>query len=57
MIKVKVIYKATIYSKSVKFVLGKPNFEYIDNNIVYFNIYLVKNSQLDSKIGVFETKY
>tara|TARA_B100001175_G_scaffold316091_1_gene329130 strand:- start:1625 stop:3682 length:2058 start_codon:yes stop_codon:yes gene_type:complete len=49
-------YKATIFNKSVKFVLGKPNFEYIDNNIVYFNIYLVKNNQLDSKIGVFETK-
>ena len=49
-------YKAKIYNKKVKFVLGKPNFEYIDNNIVYFNIYLVKNIKLVSKIGVFETR-
>ena len=49
-------YRAKIFGKKVKFALGKPNFQYIDNNIVYFNIYLVKNSELVAKIGIFETK-
>lgn len=49
-------YRAKIFGKKVKFVLGKPNFQHIDNNIVYFNIYLVKNTELVAKIGIFETK-
>ena len=48
-------YTAKIFKKNVKFVLGKPNFQYIDNNIVYFNIYLVNNTEIVSKIGIFET--
>ena len=34
------IYKGKIYNKDIKFVLGNPNFQYRDNNIVYLNIYL-----------------
>ena len=49
-------YRAKIYNKPVKFVLGKPNFQHIDYNIVYFYIYLVKNTNLVAKIGIFETK-
>ena len=49
-------YRAKIYNKIVKFVLGNPNFEYINNNIVYFNIYLVEKTKLVSKIGIFEIK-
>tara|TARA_B100000780_G_scaffold68163_2_gene45089 strand:+ start:3689 stop:5740 length:2052 start_codon:yes stop_codon:yes gene_type:complete len=49
-------YRAKIYNKPVKFVLGKPNFQHIDYNIVYFNIYLVKNTTLEAKIGIYETK-
>ena len=46
-------YRAKIFGKKVKFVLGKPNFQHIDNNIVYFNIYLVNNTELVAKIGIF----
>ena len=49
-------YTGKIFGKKVKFVLGKPNFQFIDNNIVYYNIYLVKNTELVAKIGIFETK-
>jgi len=49
-------YRAKIYNKPIKFVLGKPNFQYIDNNIVYFNIYLVENTDLVAKIGIYETE-
>ena len=40
-------YRAKIFNKIVKFVLGNANFEYIHNNIVYFNIYLVENTKID----------
>tara|TARA_Y100000768_G_C23982427_1_gene686653 strand:- start:282 stop:2366 length:2085 start_codon:yes stop_codon:yes gene_type:complete len=49
------IYKAKIYNKDIKFVLGKPNFQHIDNNIVYFNIYLINANEIISKIGIYET--
>ena len=49
------IYKGILYKKSIKFVLGKPNFQYIDDNIVYFNIYLVNKNKVLSKIGIYET--
>jgi hypothetical protein len=49
------VYRARMFNKNIKFVLGKPNFEYINNNIVYFNIYLVNKSLVVSKIGIYET--
>ena len=49
------IYKGILYKKNIKFVLGKPNFQYIDDNIVYFNIYLVNKNKVLSKIGIYET--
>ena len=51
------IYYGEIYTKSVKFILGKPNNSYIENNIVYFNIYLVNvepENKIYSRIGVYE---
>ena len=29
------IYKGNIYNKQINFVLGKPIFEYVDQNIIY----------------------
>lgn len=51
------IYYGEIYTKSVRFILGKPNNRYITNNIIYFNIYLVNISpenKIYSRIGVYE---
>ena len=49
------VYTAKIYNKHIKFVLGVPNFEYLSSGIMYFNIYLVNNGSIVSKIGVYET--
>ena len=49
------VYNANIYNKHIKFVLGAPNFEHISNGILYFNIYLVNNGSVLSKIGIYET--
>ena len=51
------VYYGEIYTKPIKFILGKPNNTYIENNIVYFNIYLVHlepKKEIFSRIGVYE---
>ena len=50
------LYYGEIFKKNISFVLGKPNFEHVDKNIVYFNIYLVNDSAIHSKIGIYETE-
>jgi predicted NAD-dependent protein-ADP-ribosyltransferase YbiA (DUF1768 family) len=49
------IYSAKIYNKTIQFVLGIPQFEHINKNIVYFNIYLANDGFVVSKIGIYET--
>jgi len=48
------IYNGNIYNKPINFVLGEPNFEYTDNNVVFFNVYLVNNDEVIMKIGILE---
>jgi len=49
------VYNAKIYNKHIKFVLGTPRFDFLSNNIMYFNIYLANNGSVISKIGIYET--
>ena len=49
------IFNGDIYGKKIAFVLGKPKFDYITNNIIYFYIYLVKNNKEFIKIGLYES--
>ena len=49
------VYYAKIYNKYIKFVLGAPKFDFLTNNILYFNIYLANNGSVVSKIGIYET--
>ena len=46
------VYNAKIYNKHIKFVLGVPKFDYLSSKILYFNMYLVNNSSIVSKIGM-----
>jgi predicted NAD-dependent protein-ADP-ribosyltransferase YbiA (DUF1768 family) len=48
------LYETTIYDKDVIFALGKPKYTYIDNNIIYYSIYLVENEEITIQIGVYE---
>ena len=48
------IYNGNIHNKPINFVLGEPNFEYTDNNVVFFNVYLVNNDEVIMKIGILE---
>jgi len=54
------IYKGNIYGKPIQFIFGKG--ELVSNNLVlnqdvdimYINVYLVKNNEIVRKIGIFE---
>ena len=48
------VYETTLYDIPVNFVLGKPKFTYLDNNIVYYPIYLVQNEKIVAQVGVYE---
>lgn len=48
------IFIGNLYNKNIKFTVGLPIYEFIDNNIIYFNIYLVKNTSVIAKIGLYE---
>ena len=48
------IYYGELFRKKINFIIGKPNYKYITNNIIYFNIYLVNIDKLLSKIGIYE---
>ena len=48
------IYSGVIYKREINFILGKPNYKYIENGIIYLNIYLVNKERIVSRIGVYE---
>lgn len=48
------IYKGQLFKTEIEFVLGKPNFDHVKQNIVYVYIYLVYSGKVYSKIGLYE---
>ena len=40
--------------KDIIIALGQGKYSYIDDNIVYYPIYFVKNQRVDTQIGVYE---
>jgi len=48
------LYQSEIYEKEIIFAIGKPNYKYIDNNIVYYSIYMIDDNDKKKQIGVYE---
>ena len=48
------LYETAIYGKDIIFALGKPKFTYINNELIYYSIYLVKDEEISMQIGVYE---
>ena len=48
------IFRGFIYKREINFILGKPNYRYIENGIIYLNIYLVNLDRVVARIGVYE---
>ena len=47
-------YETNILGKDVIIALGKSKYTFIDKNIEYFPIYLVRDGRVDIQIGVYE---
>ena len=48
------LYETAIFGKDIIFALGKPKFTYINNELIYYSIYLVKDEEISMQIGVYE---
>jgi predicted NAD-dependent protein-ADP-ribosyltransferase YbiA (DUF1768 family) len=48
------MYELAIMNNRVIIALGKPKYTYIDKNIEYYHIYLIKKNNVLSQIGVYE---
>jgi len=48
------LYEINILGKDIIIALGQAKYSYIDNNIVYYPIYLVKNDKVKLQLGLYE---
>ena len=48
------VYETDILGIPVVIALGQAKYAFIEDNIIYFPIYLVKNQKVDTQIGVYE---
>ena len=48
------IYLGKLYNKNINFTIGLPIYDYVDFNIIYFYLYLVKKNDVVMKIGIYE---
>lgn len=48
------MYEINILGVEVIIALGIPNYTFIDDGIVYYNIYLIKEAHIDMPIGIYE---
>lgn len=48
------LYQSHIYEKEVIIAIGKPDYTYIDKNIIYYHIYLIDDKDNKTQIGVYE---
>lgn len=49
-------FEFNILDMDIKVAIGKPNTKYLDNNIVFFSLYLVFDNKIVSKIGLYEVE-
>jgi len=48
------MYDVSLLDTEVVIALGQPKYTYVERNIIYYPIYLVKNNSVDSQIGLYE---
>lgn len=48
------MYEMTILENAINIAVGKANTDYIDNNVVFYSLYLVFKDKIISRIGLYE---
>jgi predicted NAD-dependent protein-ADP-ribosyltransferase YbiA (DUF1768 family) len=49
-------YAIPLFDMDVMIALGQPKYSFVERNIIYYPIYLVKNNKVDTQIGIYELK-
>ena len=49
-------YEIPLFDMDVMIALGQPKYSFVEKNIIYYPIYLVKNKMVDTQIGLYEIK-
>lgn len=49
-------YEIPLFDIDVMIAIGQPKYAFVERNIIYYPIYLVKNNKVDTQIGVYEIK-
>ena len=49
-------YEIPLFDMDSMIALGQPKYTFVERNIIYYPIYLVKNQKVDIQIGVYEIK-
>jgi DNA-binding transcriptional MerR regulator len=50
------IYEISLFDMDVMIALGQPKYSFVERNVIYYPIYLVKNKKVDIQIGLYEIK-
>jgi len=50
------LYKLLIFGRNYTIAIGLPKYKYIEKGIIYYPIYLIKNNQVNSQIGLYEIR-
>jgi hypothetical protein len=48
------IYEISLFDMDVFIALGQPKYSFVEKNIIYYPVYLVKNQKVDIQIGLYE---
>lgn len=48
------LFEMTFYGEDRIIALGQVKFTYVDKNVVYYPVYIIKDDRVDSQIGVYE---
>ena len=48
------LYETKLFNKTITFALGKPKHTFIDQNIVYYPMYLVEKDEIKIQLGLYE---
>ena len=47
-------WEVNMLGEDITIALGNPKYKHVKQNIIYYPIYLIKNDQVDTQIGVYE---
>ena len=48
------LYEISLFGKIIVIALGQPNIDYLDREIIYYPVYIIKDDSFDAQIGVYE---